>query len=77
MRSLLVASTLSTLSLVSSTILFKETFDDAKWKDRWVIPSKWKTKEELGEWKQTPGLWYGDAKNQGIQVREKAKVMMR
>lgn len=70
MKSVLVASTLSALSLVSGTVLFKETFDD-KWKDRWVVPGNWKPKEEMGEWKLTSGLWYGDAKNKGIQVRQK------
>jgi hypothetical protein len=31
-------------SLASSTIYFQEDFNDAKWTDRWVVPSKWKSK---------------------------------
>jgi hypothetical protein len=58
----------------SATVFFKENFDD-KWESRWVVPSKWKTAEELGAWNHTAGDWYGDAKDKGIKVRAECCVL--
>jgi len=38
-----------------------------------VVPSGWKDKADLGEWKWTPGAWYGDASDYGIQTSQDAK----
>jgi len=43
------------------------------WTSRWTIPSKWKGKSELGEWKHTAGEWYGDAEDKGIQTSQDAR----
>lgn len=52
--------------------MFKETFDDATWTDRWVV-SDWK-KSELGKWELTAGEYYGDkAADQGIQTSQDAR----
>lgn len=52
----------------SATVFFKENFDD-KWESRWVVPSKWKSAEEMGKWNHTAGDWFGDVKDKGIKVR--------
>jgi calreticulin len=54
-------------------IYFKEDFNDKGWEKRWVIPSDWKTKSELGRWKWTAGQWYGDEEDKGIQTSEDAR----
>ena len=38
-----------------------------------MVPSGWKDKADLGEWKWTPGAWYGDASDYGIQTSQDAK----
>ena len=59
---------LSTLAFTASgEIYFQEKFDKG-WKDRWVESVNWKPAAELGKWEETPGKWYGDAKDKGIQV---------
>lgn len=55
----------------SATVFFKENFDD-KWESRWVVPTKWKTAEELGTWNHTAGDWFGDVKDKGIKVHLRA-----
>lgn len=60
-------------SLVYGKIYFKEEFNDAGWKDRWTVPSKWKPKSEMGEWEWTAGGWYGDASDKGIQTKTDAR----
>ena len=40
---------------------------------RWTVPSDWKPKEEMGEWKLTSGEWYGDADDKGLQTSEDAR----
>jgi len=58
----------SSLALCASgEIYFKEKFDKG-WKDRWVESKEWKPAAELGKFKETPGLWYGDKNDKGIQV---------
>mmetsp|Transcript_18832 Transcript_18832/g.18948 ORF Transcript_18832/g.18948 Transcript_18832/m.18948 type:complete len:400 (+) Transcript_18832:85-1284(+) len=54
-------------ALASSKVYFKEEFNDAEWKDRWVVPTKWKSKSDLGRWEWTTGKWYGDETDKGIQ----------
>lgn len=58
---------LGMLALAQGKIYFKEQFDDS-WTDRWVVSSKWKEPEQLGEWKWTAGKWHGDENDKGIQV---------
>jgi calreticulin len=43
------------------------------WKTKWTIPSKWKSKGEMGEWKHTAGEWHADPKDMGIQTSEDAR----
>ncbi len=71
-RGLLLGVGLLAASSASATVYFKENFDD-KWESRWVVPSKWKTSEEMGEWAHTAGDWYGDAKDKGIKTSEDAR----
>ena len=54
-------------------LFYEETFSDGEgWLDRWVL-SKWKG-SDMGEFKVTPGEWYGDAeKDAGLQVTQDAK----
>ena len=35
---------IATFAAVHSKIYFKEDFNDAGWKDRWVVPTQWKAK---------------------------------
>jgi len=58
---------------VAAEIYLKENFNDDAWTSRWTIPSKWKGKSELGEWKHTAGEWYGDAEDKGIQTSQDAR----
>jgi len=60
-------------ALVSGKIYFKEDFNDGGWKDRWVVPSKWKAKSDLGKWEWTAGEWYGDASDKGLQTKTDAR----
>jgi hypothetical protein len=39
----LAALSLTSLSLVSGKIYFKEDFNDASWKSRWTVPTGWKS----------------------------------
>jgi len=70
-------SFLATLALVApaaAEVYFKEQFNDEAWKDRWTVPSKWKPKSEMGEWKQTTGKWYGGgADDKGVQTSQDAR----
>lgn len=67
------ALALTSLSLASGKIYFKEDFNDPAWKSRWTVPTGWKSEGELGEWKWTAGEWYGDANDKGIQTSEDAR----
>lgn len=68
----LCALLIGTIGLVAAKVHFKEEFNDASWEDRWVN-SEHKDKE-FGQWKLTPGKFYGDAAiNQGIQTSQDAK----
>lgn len=58
---------------VTAEIYFKEDFNDAGWKDRWTVPSDWKPKAELGEWKHTAGEWYGNKDDLGVQTSQDAR----
>lgn len=58
---------------VSATVFLKEDFNDDAWSKRWTIPSGWKGKSEMGEWKHTHGEWYGIESDKGIQTSEDAR----
>jgi len=61
------------VAAVSGKIYFKEDFNDAAWEKRWVVPSEWKPKSELGAWKWTAGEFNADPNDKGIQTSEDAK----
>jgi len=58
---------------VMSEFYLKEQFNDEGWKDRWEVSSKWKSSNEMGEWKLTPGDWYADEKDTGIKTSTDAR----
>jgi len=58
---------------VSGKIYFKEDFNSANWESRWTVPSEWKSKSELGEWKWTAGENFADATDKGIQTSQDAR----
>jgi len=70
-------SFLATLALIApaaAEVYFKEQFNDKDWKERWIVPSKWKPKGELGEWKHTAGRWFGGgADDKGVQTSQDAR----
>jgi calreticulin len=64
---------LALLAASSAKIYFQEDFNDAKWSDRWTVPSDWKPKSELGEWKWTAGEWFADENDKGIKTSQDAR----
>jgi len=64
---------LSLLAAASAKTYFQEDFNDAKWSDRWTVPSDWKPKSDLGEWKWTAGEWFADEADKGIKTGEDAR----
>ena len=59
------------VALADPTIYFKETFEDAAWKDRWVQS---KHKSDFGEFTWSAGKFYGDAaKDKGIKTSQDAR----
>jgi len=66
-----LALSLAMIGSVSAEVFFKEQFNDEKWSKRWTIPSKWKPKGEMGEWKHTTGKWYGGGQDdKGLQTSQ-------
>lgn len=63
----------SLLASANAKVYFKENFNDKAWESRWVVPSEWKSKSELGEWKWTSGQFHADANDKGIQTSEDAR----
>jgi calreticulin len=61
------------IACVSGKIYFKEDFNDAGWESRWKVPTEWKPKSEMGEWKWTAGEFYSDANDKGIQTHPDAR----
>jgi len=61
------------LVAVSGKVYFKEDFNSKNWESRWVVPTEWKPKSEMGEWKWTAGKWAGDATDKGIQTGPDAR----
>lgn len=61
-----LALALSALSLCSCTVYFDEKFSSPNWADRW-IQSEFSGKE-FGKFDWTPGKFYGDEEDKGIQV---------
>jgi len=62
-----------TASVVTGKVYFQEDFSSADWQKRWTVPTGWKAKSELGEWKWTAGEYHADANNKGIQTSEDAR----
>lgn len=58
---------------VSGKVYFKEDFNSKSWSSRWTVPSDWKPKSEMGEWKWTAGEYFGDKNDKGIQTSEDAR----
>jgi len=52
----------------AAEIYFKEQFNDKSWMDRWTVPSGWRSEAELGKWKSTPGKFYADVDDKGLQT---------
>lgn len=70
----LVCSLPLILSLSAAKVFLREQFNDAAWRDRWTVPTKWKPESELGEWGWTIGKWHGgDETNKGIQTSQEAR----
>jgi len=66
---LLVTAAVALASSANAEIFFKEQFNDEKWSERWTVPTKWKSKGELGEWVHTTGKWHGpDESDKAIQT---------
>jgi len=61
------------IACVSGKIYFKEDFNDKGWESRWVVPSDWKPKSELGEWKWSAGEFNADPKDKGLQTSPDAR----
>jgi len=61
------------IASANAKVYFKENFNDEGWNDRWTVPSDWKSKSDLGDWKWTAGEWNGDADDKGIQTGQDAK----
>jgi len=70
--SLLAASFLAAAP-VAAEVYFKEQFNDESWNDRWVVPTKWRSADELGKIVHTSGKWYADVNDKGIQTGEDAR----
>ena len=51
----------------------QEDFNDNAWSDRWTVPSKWKSAEDLGAWKHTSGEFFASASDKGVQTSEDAR----
>lgn len=66
----------SLLALATSTVYFKDTFEDGEaWSDRWVQSTK---RSDYGAFKLSAGKFYGDAeKDKGMQTSENAKFYAR
>lgn len=60
---------LACLALASAEVYYKEQFE-GDWESRWVKSTNWKKDNEMGSWKQTPGKWYGDENDNGIQTQD-------
>jgi len=63
----------SILSQATAEIFLKEDFNDENWTSRWTVPTNWKPKGEMGEWKHTAGKWFGDKDDKGIQTSQDAR----
>lgn len=70
--SLLTTAALFTVPSAAE-IYFKEQFNDKGWEDRWVVPTKWRSAAEMGKWTQTPGKFYADVADTGIQTGPDAR----
>ncbi|KAG5189815.1 Calreticulin family-domain-containing protein [Tribonema minus] len=65
---------LATAQLSAAKVFFREHFNDEGWRERWTVPTKWKSESELGEWGWTVGKWHGgDESNKGIQTSQDSR----
>jgi calreticulin len=69
----IVAAVLAIATVANGKIYFQENFNDKSWESRWSVPTEWRPKSELGEWKHTAGKYFGDAEDKGIQTSEDAR----
>eukprot|EP00595_Chromulina_sp_UTEXLB2642_P003741 CAMPEP_0196765496 /NCGR_PEP_ID=MMETSP1095-20130614/9454_1 /TAXON_ID=96789 ORGANISM="Chromulina nebulosa, Strain UTEXLB2642" /NCGR_SAMPLE_ID=MMETSP1095 /ASSEMBLY_ACC=CAM_ASM_000446 /LENGTH=395 /DNA_ID=CAMNT_0042123641 /DNA_START=80 /DNA_END=1267 /DNA_ORIENTATION=- len=58
---------------ITAKFYLKEDFNDDGWKKRWTVPTDWRPKAELGDWKWTEGEFPGKAGDRGIQTSEDAR----
>merc|ERR1719324_718048 len=58
-------------SLVSAKLIFKESFDEPNWTDRWTQSTA--KGDDAGSLGLTAGKWYGDSANVGLQTKDDAK----
>ncbi|KAL7484606.1 hypothetical protein ACHAW6_010237 [Cyclotella cf. meneghiniana] len=62
------------LAPTAAEIYFKEQFNDDTWKERWTVPSDWKSPSELGEWSHTAGEFNGGGPDdKGIKTSQDAR----
>jgi len=62
------------LAPAAAEIYFKEQFNDDSWKERWTVPSDWKSDSELGEWSHTTGEFNGGGTDdKGIKTSQDAR----
>jgi len=72
MKFSLLAATLA-VAPAAAEIFFKEQFNDEGWNSRWVESTEWRSKSEMGSWKQTSGKFYADKDDLGLQTGEDAR----
>jgi calreticulin len=44
-----------------------------KWTKRWTVPTKWKPAAEMGKLEHTPGKWFADESDKGIQTSQDSR----
>lgn len=58
--------------VAAGTVVFEEKFND-DWTQRWKVSDWKKASGEQGEWKHTPGQWFKDEADKGIQTSPDAR----
>ena len=62
------------LFLINSFIALINSVSPQGWKERWTVPTDWKSASELGEWKHTTGEFNGGSSDdKGIQTSQDAR----
>lgn len=71
---LTIATFAALTASATAEVYFKEQFNNDGWKDRWTVPSSWKTSSELGDWSHTAGKHNGGSEDdKGIQTSQDAR----